>query len=99
LAVERFTPAAQLPGLAIRSADPDDLAAVLAVDAICFGETVEVERPWIEPRLHAPTVAVAVAEMRASRSERGCCVDCSKQQLDGFASRFPIGFRCGVRVR
>ena len=50
-------------GVSIRKADPADLDAVLHVDAIAFESDGDLERPWIEPHLSAPSVDVALAEV------------------------------------
>jgi ribosomal protein S18 acetylase RimI-like enzyme len=62
LTPERFRPAGPVDGLTVRSAGPDDLDAVLRVDATAFEEDPATERQWIEPHLHSPPVTVALAE-------------------------------------
>jgi len=62
LRAESFVPATVPAGLTVREAPATDLAAVLAVDAAGFGEPLDVERGWVEPRLHAREVRVALAE-------------------------------------
>jgi GNAT superfamily N-acetyltransferase len=62
---EQFRPAQPVDGLTVRSAGPDDLDAVLHVDATAFEADPADERPWIEPHLHAPPVTVALAERAA----------------------------------
>lgn len=58
-----FRPAPPVPGLELRSAGPDDLDGVLAVDCAAFEEPPEVERPWLELLLEHPSTVLAVASL------------------------------------
>jgi GNAT superfamily N-acetyltransferase len=58
-----FTPAPPVAGLAIQAAGPEDIEAILHVDAIAFEEDTDVERAWLAPHLGAPGVDVAVATL------------------------------------
>jgi len=49
--------------VAIRSAGPDDLDAVLHVDLAGFGGDPDLELRWMAPHVHASTVEVALAEL------------------------------------
>jgi GNAT superfamily N-acetyltransferase len=58
MAMERadFAPAPAVPGLAIRLAGPDDLAAALHIDSSAFGLDPVENRQWLEPLLSAGRV-------------------------------------------
>jgi GNAT superfamily N-acetyltransferase len=58
-----FTPAVEVPGLALRAAGAADLETVLDLDTAAFGGDRDVSRPWIEPHLEAPAFTVALAEL------------------------------------
>lgn len=47
-----------VPGLDLRTATPDDLEAVLAVDSAAFGSDPVVEAPWSGPHLSDPRADV-----------------------------------------
>ena len=53
-------PAAEVPGLAVRAAAPDDIDAVLAVDGEAFGSDPEEGRPWAAPHLDADRIVTAL---------------------------------------
>jgi GNAT superfamily N-acetyltransferase len=63
LELRAFTPAADVPGLAVHAAGPDDLDAVLDLDVAAFGGDREVTRPWIAPHLEAAACTVALATL------------------------------------
>jgi GNAT superfamily N-acetyltransferase len=56
-----FTPAADVPGLAVRAAGGHDLDAVLDLDVAAFGGDREITRPWVAPHLEAAACTVALA--------------------------------------
>jgi GNAT superfamily N-acetyltransferase len=58
-----FRPAARVPGLVLRDAGPEDLDAVLDLDAAAFGHDREEARPWIAPHIGAPGFTVALASL------------------------------------
>ena len=58
---DQFIAAADLAGVTVRAASPDDLEPVLMVDAQAFGGDVETARPWMTPLLHHSSVTVAIA--------------------------------------
>ena len=58
-----FEPAGPVPGLAIRVAGPEDLEAVVELDARAFGHPREDARPWLAPRLGAGGFTVALASL------------------------------------
>lgn len=51
------------PRVSLRLGGPTDAALVTEIDAEAFGDTVEENRPFIEPRLGAPGFTTAVAEL------------------------------------
>lgn len=59
---EAFRPAVTTAGVSLRQASAADVDAVLAVDTVAFGQTDDVERPWVAPLLSQPGVTVCVAE-------------------------------------
>jgi GNAT superfamily N-acetyltransferase len=61
LGPEDVSPAPLPRGVTVRRAAPDDLDAVVGVDATVFHADRAVERPWIEPHLDAPGIDVALA--------------------------------------
>lgn len=71
---ETFEPAAVPSGLQIREASPEDIAAVVAVDAAAFEEPPDQQRLWIEPMLSQPGVVVALAELDGRPVGSGNCV-------------------------
>jgi ribosomal protein S18 acetylase RimI-like enzyme len=62
-------------GLVVRRATPDDLDAVLSVDAEAFEENPAVERPWLEIQLGArSTTVVALGELAGEPVATGYAV-------------------------
>jgi GNAT superfamily N-acetyltransferase len=61
LTADGFAPAPPVAGLAVRAAAASDVEAVVRVDCAAFGGESSVDRPWLEPHLHADTVTVALA--------------------------------------
>jgi GNAT superfamily N-acetyltransferase len=53
----------EVPGLELRTAEPDDLETVLRVDTTAFGSDPDEFRPWTEPHLHGGPFTAAVAEL------------------------------------
>jgi ribosomal protein S18 acetylase RimI-like enzyme len=64
LALDGRVAASPVPGVAVRRAGPDDLDAVLRIDAIGF-EVADagLEQQWIEPHLYGEHIDVALAEL------------------------------------
>jgi ribosomal protein S18 acetylase RimI-like enzyme len=58
---DQFNARAQLAGVTVRAASPDDLESVLMVDAQAFGGDADIARPWMKPLLHHNSVTVALA--------------------------------------
>ena len=61
LTADGFAPAQPVAGLAVRAATASDMEAVVRVDCAAFGGESSMDRPWLEPHLHADTVTVALA--------------------------------------
>jgi ribosomal protein S18 acetylase RimI-like enzyme len=61
LTADGFAPASMVAGLAVRAATASDVEAVVRVDCAAFGGESSVDRPWLEPHLHADAVTVALA--------------------------------------
>jgi ribosomal protein S18 acetylase RimI-like enzyme len=61
-----FRPAADVPGLTLRRAEPEDVDAVLSVDTVAFEERDELERPWVAPMLEQPAMTVCLADLDGS---------------------------------
>jgi GNAT superfamily N-acetyltransferase len=61
LTPDGFAPAPMVAGLAVRAATASDVEAVVRVDCEAFGGESSVDRPWLEPHLHADSVTVALA--------------------------------------
>jgi ribosomal protein S18 acetylase RimI-like enzyme len=61
LTADQFAPAPMVAGLAVRAATASDVEAVVRVDCAAFGGESSVDRPWLEPHLHADPVTVALA--------------------------------------
>ena len=61
LTPEEFVPAPEVPGLTLQAATAADLDVVAEIDAAAFGGDSSVDRPWLEPHLHAEQVTVALA--------------------------------------
>jgi ribosomal protein S18 acetylase RimI-like enzyme len=87
-----FRPAPPLAGLELRSARPDDLEDVLAVDVVAFGEPPEVERPWLQLLLDDPSTTLAVATVEGTVVATG-----SVLRSDGWAG--PAGYVAGISVK
>jgi GNAT superfamily N-acetyltransferase len=58
-----LVPPAEVEGLTIRPAGPDDLETVLTVDTTAFGSDPEEYRGWTEPHLDAAAITVALASL------------------------------------
>jgi GNAT superfamily N-acetyltransferase len=58
-----FRPAAEVPGLTVQEAGPDDLETVLELDVAAFGGDRDETRPWIAPHLGATGFTVALASL------------------------------------
>jgi predicted GNAT family acetyltransferase len=54
---------AAVPDLTIREARPEDLEAVLAIDAEAFASDAEAQRPWTAPHIGAAGIEVAFAAL------------------------------------
>jgi ribosomal protein S18 acetylase RimI-like enzyme len=97
LVPEAFAPAVTA-GVTLRAAGPHDVDAVLAVDTVAFEETVDVERPWVEPLLSQPSLTVGLAECEGKVVGCGHCL-----VTDGDAGRTVyvagIGVLPGARNR
>ena len=52
--------AAEVHGLVVRAAGPEDIDAVLAVDGEAFGSDPEEGRPWAAPHLDAEPIVTAL---------------------------------------
>jgi GNAT superfamily N-acetyltransferase len=61
LAPDDFVPAPIVGGLTVRKARPWDIDVVADVDGAAFGGDRSVDRPWLEPHLHAERTTVALA--------------------------------------
>jgi predicted N-acetyltransferase YhbS len=88
----RFVPAPPAPGVAVRTARPDDLDAVVAIDAEAFEEDPADERPWIAPHLRAAAVTTALATLDGEPVGTGYAVS-----TDGRGG--PAAYLAGVAVR
>jgi GNAT superfamily N-acetyltransferase len=55
--------APEVPGLEIRSAGPEDIDAVLAVDGEAFETDPEEGRPWAAPHLDSPRILTVLASL------------------------------------
>ena len=88
---ESFRPPSPVAGLEIRSAGPDDLEAVLAVDVVAFEAPPEVERPWLRLLLDHPGTTLAVATLEEAVVATG-----SVLRADGWAG--PTGYVSGISV-
>jgi ribosomal protein S18 acetylase RimI-like enzyme len=86
-----FRPAPPVPGLELRAAGADDLEAILAVDAVAFEESPEVERPWLRLLVEHPRTTVAVATLGEAVVATG-----SVLRSDGWAG--PAGYVAGIAV-
>jgi ribosomal protein S18 acetylase RimI-like enzyme len=56
-----FVPAPEVAGLTVRAATASDIDEVVRVDTAAFGGDASVDRPWLEPHLHADRATVALA--------------------------------------
>lgn len=88
---DRLVAAPEPDGTTIRRAGPDDLEPVLAIDSVAFAESVDVERPWLQPLLSQPGVIVAVTELHGEPVGTGYCV-----LSHGDAG--PAGYLAGIGV-
>jgi len=91
LVPEAFAPNGPAAGVMLRVAGPEDADAVVAVDAVAFDESVEVERPWVEPMLSQPSMTVCLAEMDGQPVGCGNCL-----VTDGDAG--PAAYVAGIGV-
>ena len=91
LAAGDFQPASVPDGVTLRAAGPHDIDAVLSVDTVAFEETVDVERPWVEPILSQPGATVCLAERDGVPVGCGSCL-----VTDGDAG--PAAYVAGVGV-
>jgi predicted N-acetyltransferase YhbS len=91
LAPEAFVAAPLPPGVAMRTAGPDDLEAVLAIDAPAFGVDPAEDRGWLVPRLGAHAVTTALATLDGEPAGTGLAV-----RSDGRAG--PALYLAGVAV-
>jgi ribosomal protein S18 acetylase RimI-like enzyme len=78
-------------GLELRSAGPDDLESILAVDVVAFEQPPELERPWLEQLLDHPSTTLAVATLEDTVVATG-----SVLRSDGWAG--PAGYVAGIAV-
>jgi GNAT superfamily N-acetyltransferase len=69
-----FIAAPEAPDVAVRPAGPDDLDAVVAIDAEAFGEDPAAERPWIAPHLGAAGVTTALATLDGEAAGTGYAI-------------------------
>lgn len=87
-----FAPASEVPGLALRQAQADDLEAVLAVDVAAFESDAAAERPWHVANLAAPDeVEVVLATAEGTPVGTAYCL-----RSDGLAG--PAAYLGGVGV-
>jgi ribosomal protein S18 acetylase RimI-like enzyme len=86
-----FRPAPPVAGLELRSAGPDDLESVLAVDVVAFEEPPAVERPWLELLVGHPGTTVAVGTLGEAVVATGWML-----RSDGWAG--PTGYVAGIAV-
>jgi GNAT superfamily N-acetyltransferase len=91
MAPEAFAAAPLPPGVAVRTAGPDDLEAVLAIDAPAFGVDPAEDRGWLAPRLGAQAVTTALATLDGEPAGTGLAV-----RSDGRAG--PALYLTGVGV-
>jgi GNAT superfamily N-acetyltransferase len=61
LTPDEFVPAPVVAGLMVREATASDIDVVAHLDAAAFGGESSVDRPWLEPHLHADRATVALA--------------------------------------
>ena len=87
-----FVPAPDVPGVAVRAAGPDDLAAVVAIAAGAVGEDPAAARPWIAPHLGAVAVTTALATLDGEAAGTGYAI-----ATDGRGG--PAVYLAGVAVR
>lgn len=88
---EAFVPAPAPPGVAVRAAGPEDLDAVVAIDAPAFGEDPAEERGWIAPRLGVEGITSALATLDGEPVGTGLAI-----RTDGRAG--PALYVAGVAV-
>jgi ribosomal protein S18 acetylase RimI-like enzyme len=86
-----FRPAPPVPGLELRSARPEDLESVLAVDVVAFEEPPELERPWLQLLLDHPDTILAVGLLEGTVVATG-----SVLRSDGRGG--PAGYVAGIAV-
>jgi len=88
---QAFQPAAEVPGLGLREAGPEDLETILDLDAAAFGADREETRPWIAPHLGALGFTVALASLEGAPAATAYSV-----RTDGAAG--PCVLLAGVAV-
>jgi GNAT superfamily N-acetyltransferase len=86
-----FRPPPTVPGLELRSAGPEDLESVLAVDVVAFEESPDVERPWLQLLLDHPGTTLAVGILEGAVVATG-----SVLRSEGWAG--PAGYVAGIAV-
>jgi ribosomal protein S18 acetylase RimI-like enzyme len=81
LPARQLRPTLPVPGLSVRRAGPDDLAAVLAVDRAAFGGPAHEDGPeddlgraWLQPHLGSRQVEVALAALDGVPVATAYCV-------------------------
>jgi GNAT superfamily N-acetyltransferase len=87
-----FTPAGEIPGVAVRAATADDVDAVVAIDAEAFDEDPADEWPWIAPHLGAAEITTALATLDGAPAGTGYAI-----RTDGRGG--PAVYLAGVAVR
>lgn len=63
LVPDDFRPVVAPAEVTLSAAGPVDADAVLAIDTVAFDESLEVERPWVEPLLSQPSLTVCLARL------------------------------------
>jgi GNAT superfamily N-acetyltransferase len=58
---DAFVPSPEVAGLSVHIATAADIDVVARLDAAAFGGDSSLDRPWLEPHLHADRVTVALA--------------------------------------
>jgi GNAT superfamily N-acetyltransferase len=93
MAVDRgaFVPAPAPTGVALRTAGPEDLDTVVAIDGPAFGADPDEERDWIAPRLGVERITSALATLDGQAVATGLAI-----RTDGRAG--PALYLAGVAV-
>lgn len=84
-------PPPDVAGLTIRTAGPEDLETVLAVDTAAFGSDPDEYRPWTEPHLHGGPFTAVLAHLDGEPVASAFTV-----RSDGAAG--PASYLAGVGV-